>query len=371
MANELKHHFNTETVRGIARDLKRAWTEFDDRAFTRDALRGLDALELTPRGIHVAAAMRTHLPAHYPDAVQVLVDSLGPPLGESGLTGMATFRYLPHVAFVRDYGLEHFDASMAAQHAITQRFTAEWSIRPFLEAHRDRTLAVLHTWASDASEHVRRLVSEGTRPRLPWAPQLKGFIADPTPVLALLERLKDDPSLYVRRSVANNLNDIAKDHPSKVVEVATCWLKGASEERRWIVQHALRSLIKKGNSGAMHLMGAGAKPKVRIDEVSVAPRRAKVGEKVRFSFRLSSASRETQDLLVDYAVFFVKANGTRQPKVFKLKRVSLTPRGAVSLSGLVSLQVHTTRKPYPGRHAIEARINGVAFPLLEFDVRTA
>ncbi len=369
MADALKQHFNADTVRGIAADIKRVFKEFDDRGFVRDAIRGLEALELTPRGGHVAAAMRKHLPSHVPDALRVLTRSLGPVHGESGLTGMAVFRYLPHAAFIRQYAIDHFDDAMAAQHALTQRFTAEWSIRPFLEALPDRTLAQLHHWASDASEHVRRLVSEGTRPRLPWASQLKAFIADPTPVLELLERLKDDPALYVRRSVANNLNDIAKDHPERVLEVAKRWLTDATEERRWIVSHALRSLVKRGHPQAMTLMGAGAVPKVRVSDVTVAPRRVVIGGKLRFSFRLASASRETQDLLVDFAVFFVKADKTRKPKVFKLRRLSLAPKESVVLSGLVNLMPLTTRKPYPGRHAIEARINGKAFHLTEFDVR--
>jgi 3-methyladenine DNA glycosylase AlkC len=156
--------------------------------------------------------------------------------------GMGGFLFLPHVFFVAEYGLEHFETSMRAQYVLTQRFTAEFSIRRYLERHQAATLGpVSREWSADASEDVRRLVSEGTRPRLPWAPRLRAFQADPRPVLALLERLKDDPSLYVRRSVANNLNDIGKDHPVLLVETATRWMENATEERRWIIRHALRS----------------------------------------------------------------------------------------------------------------------------------
>ena len=177
----------------------------------RDATRGLEALELMDRGRHVMRAMRTHLPQDPAEAIGILERSLGPPLDGTEGHGMAPFRYLPHVLFVATHGLRCFEASMRAQHALTQRFTAEFSVRPFLEAEPARTLARLTAWTRDPSPHVRRLVSEGTRPRLPWAGRLRAFQRDPTPTLALLERLKDDPHPYVRRSVANHLNDIGKD----------------------------------------------------------------------------------------------------------------------------------------------------------------
>jgi 3-methyladenine DNA glycosylase AlkC len=368
MAEPLKHHLGAAVVRAIATDLKRAWPGFDSGAFTRDALRGLDALELLQRGTHIAGAMRRHLPPVYRDAIRVVVDALGAPIGESELTGMASFRYLPYVAFIRDFGVDDFEASMAAQHELTQRFTAEWCIRPFLERYPDATLARLRKWARDPNVHVRRLVSEGTRPRLPWAPQLKAFIADSTQTLALLELLKDDPERYVQRSVANHLNDIAKDHPDRVVAVAAEWSRDASEGRRWIVQHALRSLIKRGHRGALALLGGGAKPAVRVGRATFTPARVRVGQVVRFTFTLTSTGRRAQELIVDYAVHFVKAAGATRPKVFKLAKRTLAPGERATFSGRVSLAVHTTRKPYPGRHPLDAQVNGVSYPLGAFVV---
>ncbi|MBK8247660.1 MAG: DNA alkylation repair protein [Gemmatimonadetes bacterium] len=368
MAEPLKHHIGPEVVRSLATDLAAAWAGFDAKAFIRDASRGLDALELLPRGTHIAGAMRRHLPAAYPEAVRVLVDSLGPPLGGSDLTGMAVFRYLPYVAFIREYGVEHFEESMAAQYVLTQRFTAEWCIRPFVERYPDATLARLREWTRDPNVHVRRLVSEGTRPRLPWAPQLKAFIADPAPTLALLELLKDDPERYVQRSVANHLNDIAKDHPDRVVAVAKEWSRGASEGRAWIVSHALRSLIKRGHRGALALLGGGARPAVRVGRATFTPARVRVGQVVRFTFALTSTARRTQELIVDYTVHFVKADGSAKPKVFKLAKRALAPGERATFSGRVSLAVHTTRKPYPGRHPVEVQVNGIPYPLGAFQV---
>jgi 3-methyladenine DNA glycosylase AlkC len=276
---------------------------------------------------------------------------------------MASFRYLPHVFYVSKYGLADLDAALRVQYELTQRFTAEFSIRAYLDKHPGETLARLRIWATDQNHHVRRLVSEGTRPRLPWAPRLRAFQKDPAPVLALLELLKDDPELYVRRSVANNLNDIAKDHPAIAIEVCKQWMVNASPDRQWIVRHALRVLVKQGHPGALTLMGIGAKPKVKIDAVTFTPKTARIGGKLAIEFQFTSASSKRQSLQVDFRVHFVKANGKSAPKVFKLKRLDLAPRESVTLSTRVSFAPMTTRKPYPGLHRVEALINGIVFPL--------
>jgi hypothetical protein len=182
-------------------------------------------------------------------------------------------------------------------------------------------------------------------------------------VIGLLELLKDDPELYVRRSVANNLNDIGKDHPEVLVEVCRRWLEGASGDRKWIVRHALRSLVKKGHPGALALMGAGGTARVRIESVRFSAKRVRVGEKLSFRFALVSAAKKPQSLLVDYAVHFVKANGKTGRKVFKLKRLELGAGERVELGGSVSFREMTTRKLYPGLHRVEVLVNGKAMEL--------
>ena len=254
--------------------------------------------------------MRKHLPAEYPQAIDVLLASASQPHEHRASGGMAAFLYMPHLFFVAQHGLDHFEDSMRAQHALTQRFTAEYSIRAFLEKHPEATLARLREWTSDPSQHVRRLVSEGTRPRLPWAPRLRAFQKDPRPVLELLELLKDDPELYVRRSVANNLNDIGKDHPALLTAVAKRWLRGASEERRWIVNHALRSAVKRADAGALGALGYGAKAEVAVGDKRITPLRAKIGGSVTVSFTLANKQRRPQRVMVDLVVHFVKARGT-------------------------------------------------------------
>lgn len=368
MASQLKLFFNRRVVEQISTEITRAYPTFSSSAFESRCLSGLDELELVARGWHIAEALREFLPSDFEHAADLLVRSLGPLLGGGEQNGMAPFKYLPHVLYVAKYGLDHFEAAMNAQHALTQRFTAEYSIRPYLDRYPEATLARLREWTSDPSVHVRRLVSEGTRPRLPWAPRIPRFQRDPAPVLELLELLKDDPELYVRRSVANNLNDIGKDHPELLVAVATRWLSDANAERRWLVEHALRSLVKRGHAGALRVLGFGGKPRVAIETVTIRPKRVAIGGRVRFSVVLVSKSRSPQDLLVDFAVHFKKANGRAAPKVFKLRRVALAAGARAELSGSVSLAVHTTRQPYPGRHKLELLVNGEVFPLGEFTV---
>jgi hypothetical protein len=188
-------------------------------------------------------------------------------------------------------------------------------------------------------------------------------------VIALLELLKDDPERYVQRSVANNLNDIGKDHPDLAVEVCRRWSAGASPGREWIVKHALRSLVKKGHRGALGTLGLGGKPNVRVTGVRLIPPRVKLGGELRFSFEIASTGKRIQALLIDYVVHFVKANGATRPKVFKLRRIGLSPSARMKLGSTVSFEDMTTRRHYRGRHRIDLLINGVAYPLAEFEVR--
>jgi len=366
MAGELRDFFNEVVIRDIARDLKRSHASFPDRRFVAAALHGLAPLSLTGRAAQIASAMRAHLPDDFAETADILMRSLGDRHAGSDTFGMQPFKYLPHTIYVAEHGLNHFEASMALQFELTQRFTAEFSIRAFLTHHPEATYSRLTEWARHDDVHVRRLVSEGSRPRLPWAPRLRQFQVDPAPVLALLELLKDDPELYVRRSVANNLNDIAKDHPGLVVDTCRHWLAGASPERQWIVRHALRSLVKQGHPGALELMGAGRPPKIRLSHVRVTPSRARIGGKTTATCVMHSLSASAQNLIVDYAVHYVKANGRTNRKVFKLKRVALPPKGSVPISVKVVLADLTTRKHHPGRHTIELLVNARPFPLGAF-----
>lgn len=369
MGEPLTQFFGPDVPRRIADQIRAVHAAFPRARFLRNALQGYEPLNLMARGRKIARALHDSLPRHFPEAIPILLASLeSAPPKQDGDRGMAPFFYLPHTLYVAEYGLDHFGLSMQAQYELTQRFTAEFSIRPFLERYPEATLAQLKVWAIDPSPDVRRLVSEGTRPRLPWAPRLRAFQRDPRPVLALLELLKDDSELYVRRSVANNLNDIGKDHPALLAATAQAWLRGASEERHWIIRHALRSAVKRGEPGALRVLGAGRPAQVLVRKRVVSPKMVTLGNSVAIGVDLINSSPTAQHVIADFQIHFVKANGKAAPKVFKLKTLNLTPGARVRLRKTVSLKSMTTRRHHPGKHRVELLLNGRAQSLGQFDL---
>jgi 3-methyladenine DNA glycosylase AlkC len=369
MAEPLKNHFDERVPRTIAEQLASVWPDFQPEAFVAHVLEGYEPLSLMERGRHIARSLRRFLPRDFPAAVDILVSSVGErPRRTTGDGGMASFLYLPHVNFVAEFGLDHFDVSMEALYVLTQRFTAEFSIRPFIERHEHASLDRLSKWAADPNPYVRRLVSEGTRPRLPWAARLRRFQEDPMPVIALLERLKDDPEEMVRRSVANNLNDIGKDHPALLVEIAGTWMLDASEERKALVRHALRSLVKKGHPEALAVLGYGDEAVVAIENVRFTPEAVTMGEKVKVEFEVRGQKKRTQLVLVDLRIHFVRANGAGSPKVFKLRTMELAHNETMRCRKTISFADLTTRRHYAGEHLVEILVNGRAEPIGSFHV---
>jgi 3-methyladenine DNA glycosylase AlkC len=257
----LKTLLDREAIDCLAENLGLASPHFDARDFRERAGRGIEPLGLMERGRHLAGAMRGCLPPVYSEAIAIILRSLTPPLARTADFGLGGFFYLPHVTFVATYGLDPahngnrdpFEDSMRANYELTRRFSAEFSIRPYLERWPERTLERLMCWTRDPDPHVRRLCSEGTRPRLPWARRLPAFVRDPGPVLPILDGLKDDPDLYVRRSVANHVGDIAKDHPKLAFELCESWLDGATAERHWVIRHAVRHPARNGVKSALRL----------------------------------------------------------------------------------------------------------------------
>lgn len=371
MAEPLKNMFGPAMVHRAASSIAAVYDDFDAGGFTTRALDGFEDLELTPRCHQIAAAMAEFLPGDPRQAISILVDSLGPVLencdpadaAPSGVPEiddnvMSGFFYMPHGYFLAGLGVHPFDEIIRANYEITKRATSEFSIRTPLHESTEATLAVLADWATDENVHVRRLVSEGTRPRLPWSFRLRTFQDDPVPVIALLELLKDDPIEYVRRSVANNLNDIAKDHPAVVVDVARRWWADADGHRRRLIRHGLRTLIKAGDPGALDVLGYGSSSPARVRAVSIEPAEVAIGGAVAIEVDLENPSAAVCGALVDLRVHFVKANGRTSPKVFKGSELELDPGKARVVRKKVSVKQHSTRTHYPGVHEIEVMING-------------
>ncbi|MBL8163475.1 MAG: DNA alkylation repair protein, partial [Anaerolineae bacterium] len=345
-------------VRGLAGKVSAVYSAFAADAFIGDVTPRLEPLELKARIRAMSEGLRRYLPADYPQAVSILLATLGPELTlEEGMFNEGWF-VLPIAQFVEDYGLDHFDVSLDAMVEITKRNTAEFAVRPYIVRDAERVLARLREYVDHPNAHVRRWVSEGTRPRLPWGQRLDVFIRDPQPTLALLEQLKDDPELYVRKSVANHLNDIAKDHPELVAEVAARWYASGSEGTRWIVRHGLRTLIKRGDPAALAILGYDVGAAVTAAHFAVQPETIRVGDSLRLALTLSNDGADEHDVVIDFRVHFVKANGKSSPKVFKWTTRRLAAGESIMLEKSVPLKPVTTRRYYPGWHAIDVQVNG-------------
>lgn len=246
--------------------------QFDSQQFVEQAMDGLEQLELSPRAAHVAAALAAQLPTDFDETAPILISSLGPPLSASEGNGLAPFFYLPHSHLIASQGVNRFESGMQAIHELTRRFTAEFCMRPFIVKYPQQTLQRLQDWVTDPSPHVRRLISEGTRPRLPWGIRLRAIQEEPALTLPLLEQLKDDSELYVRRSVANHLADLLKDHPEQIFQLCHQWIaevngknvpRDRTNARFWMIRHAVRLPAKKGDATALKLRQLAASPRNR------------------------------------------------------------------------------------------------------------
>lgn len=259
----VKNVLNENAVGFLARNIWLANKSFQVENFYEIATKDLESKSLMARAKHIANALFKTLPPNYSSAIKILIDSMPPSRGDSEKFGLSELFFLPYSFFISEYGLltkhndgvDPFETSMLAHRQLTMRFSAEFCIRPFIITDQERTFNVIRSWINDPSNHIRRLCSEGTRPRLPWGMRLKALVENPHPIIPILEQLKDDPSLYVRRSVANNLGDIAKDHPSLVFNLCEQWLEDAdcNANIRWLVRHATRYYYKHGDKRAVNL----------------------------------------------------------------------------------------------------------------------
>ncbi len=359
-APALKEIFNVERLHHIATEMTAVYPAFDAKGFLQHAKSGLAELSVMQRMARVSESLHAVIPLDYAQTLKLLY-ALAPRLNSAFVS-----LFLPH--FVASYGRDDFERSMAALKYFTPFGSAEFAIRPFLLQDLQRTLAVMQAWSLDANEHVRRLASEGSRPRLPWSFRLAQVQANPELCAAILDNLKADHSLYVRKSVANHLNDITKDHPDWVLSLIEGW-NLEHPHTAWIARHALRSLIKQGNSRALTIMGAGARAEVMLHRLSVTPAVINLGERINLSFSLESTAAVPQKLVVDYAIHYVKSAGHSAAKVFKLKAFTLGAGEHHSLRREQHIRELTTRRHYPGRHVVHVLVNGERLGSAEFELR--
>lgn len=366
MAEPFKNLLNADRVKHIARDFTRVWPEFPSKTFIQTATKGLDALELKDRARHIARALGAALPTDVTRAMELAIASLGEPLTVTEGYGNEVFRFMPLSTWLHEVGPHDVETALRLNRELTKRFTAEFSIRSLLTHARARTLRELKVWAKDENAHVRRLVSEGTRPRLPWAERLPELQADPSLALPLLALLKDDESEYVRRSVANHLNDIAKDHPKVVLATARRWLVKATPERRKLVEHGLRTLVKAGNEEALSLLGASGEG-LKVSG-TVTPAKLTVGSHITVEATVKNDSDALTHVVVEAVVHFKRPKGSSTKK-FRLARLDLEAGAKQTVTRRFQMAHRSIRRLHAGEHRVDVQANGRTAKAGTFDVK--
>ncbi len=358
-----KDRLGHAAVAGLAVQIGKVYRNFDRSGFTAAvATDEYLALELKDRSKAIAAGLRPYLPRDYRRAIDILIKT-APSVGG--------FENWSLTAYVELFGLEHFEESVRAMEALTSYSTCEFCIRPFMIQYTDRMMPILHRWATDENEHIRRLAAEGSRPRGVWVAHIEAFRKDPTPVLELLEKLRADPSLYVRKAVANNLNDISKDHPKEVIATALRWQKDGNVHTNWIIRHACRSLIKNGEPKVFPIFGFTSDPKITISSVKPSKKTVSIGGGVAFGFSITSTAKKKQKLAIDYKLHYVKKNGKSSPKVFKLAERTIGPGERIDLTIRQAFADLSTRKHFPGEHGLEVVVNGRSVAEARFVLKPA
>lgn len=362
----LKEVYNARFFKALDNVCEKILPDFPKQVFTkipRD--RSFEMLELKQRSNYVTHKFNEHLPSDFEESslhVLRLVDEIKK---QSTFDNYLAFLFIPE--WYEIYGIEHPDISMKVFEKITSLISCEFAVRPFVEKYPDKSMRYIQKWSVHRDEHVRRLASEGIRPRLPWAPVLYGFKKDPTAIIPILENLKEDPSEYVRRSVANNLNDISKDHPRAVIELTRRWI-GGHEWTDKLLKHANRTLLKAGHEEALALFSYDTDGLIETDHFTLETPVLHMGEALSWRFQLSNRSNQTVKTRIEYAIYFLKTNGTLSKKVFKHTECLLQPKQKQSFVKNHKIFPITTRKYYSGKQQLALVINGRETERVDFEL---
>ncbi|MDQ7983294.1 MAG: DNA alkylation repair protein [Spiroplasma sp.] len=364
MPELLKNRYNYQSVYDLALRIKAVYHSFQVNNFINNIINETwDKLALKARMRQIAINLGRYLPTNYQEAIEIIDKVVGGyPLGFNDFTLM----YLPDFIEVYGQNERHWDLSMTALASYTQYSSSEFAVRPFIINHEKRMMKQMLVWSKHDNEHVRRLASEGCRPQLPWAQALTNFKKNPLPIFNILEQLKTDPSLYVRKSVANNLNDISKTHPDLIVKIAKDWY-GKNKDTDWIVKHGCRTLLKKGNRDVLNIFGfANNSNYVNVDNFTLGTRSITIGENIIFSFAIET-KKETK-VRLEYGINYVKSNGKQNRKIFQISELILKANEKKLYSKKHCFADVTTRKHYPGTHSITLIVNGTERGTLEFQL---
>ncbi|VHR93860.1 DNA alkylation repair protein [Clostridioides difficile] len=357
MPELLKNMYNRESLYEVAVAIQSVYNSFKVDEFIKSTMdETWNNLELKARCRKISMSLGMYLPEDYKEALSIL---------EKSVTGFYFAFFFPD--FVEVYGQDeiNWDLSISALERNTEYWSSEFAVRAFIIKDEERMMAQMRKWSKHKSEHVRRLASEGCRPQLPWGQAISKFKKDPTPVLPILEQLKTDTSTYVQKSVANNLNDISKTHPDLVISIAKDWY-GKNKSTNWIVKHGCRTLLKKGNRDVLALFGYDDTTSINLQDFTLETTSISIGEDLTFSFNIL-AKKATKTRL-EYGIDYMKSNGKRNRKIFKISEVSLKENEKKSYMKKHSFADVSVRRHYPGIHSIAIIINGIEKDKLDFEL---
>ncbi|WP_136465769.1 DNA alkylation repair protein [Flagellimonas onchidii] len=366
MAELFKNIYTPTFFKRFSLCVKEVFPEFNTTPFLKDIYNDeWDAKELKQRMRHITHVLKNHLTDDFETNVELLLNSI-PVLKQNELKPTSLeFIFFPD--FIEVYGINNYDISIRAFETITKLESCEFAVRPFIIKYTEKMMQQMLHWSQHEHPKVRRLASEGCRPRLPWAMALPELKKDPTPILPILENLKEDVSESVRRSVANNLNDISKDNPGLVIQLAKKW-KGKSKELDWVVKHACRTLLKQGIPDVMRLFGFGKADKVKIQKFKILTPIVSIGEGLEFSFILKNTDRKNIKIRLEYGLYYQKANGSLSRKVFKISEKEYERDSSTEIIRKQPFKIITTRKLHTGLHQLSLIINGVELDKLDFQL---
>jgi 3-methyladenine DNA glycosylase AlkC len=363
----LKNVYSPAFIDSLTKSLKQTYPDFNQKAFTKAVFNAdWEAKELKQRMKHLAHVLQQFLYQDYKKDIQIIIEWVHQLKADSD--GHQSFQYLFLAEYVEIFGQEDVTLSLKAIEEITQYTSCEFAIRPFLIKHPEKVMKQMLKWSTHKNVSVRRFSSEGCRPRLPWGMALPVFKKDPTLILPILENLKNDASLYVRKSVANNLNDIAKDNPDVVVNLIRKW-KGKSEYTDWIIKHGSRTLLKNAHAEVLGLFDLQTAVRCSVLNLSLNKKQIALGEEISFSFELETDAKKESKLRIEFAVYYVKASGNNSRKLFKITEKVYPKASKTVISKRISFKDLTTRKHYSGKHKIAIVINGNELADKEFLVR--
>ncbi len=347
MGEPLKNLYSEKLIESLCHSVQLVYRKFDSKQFTTDIFNHeWDNKELKNRMNHISVNLQKYLPESYIESINIL---------KSVSSNFDGFQYMFFPGFVELYGLEHYKESIIALEHFTEYSSSEFAVRPFIKKYPKQMMTQMESWATSKNHHIRRLASEGCRPRLPWAMALPEYKENPKPVLKVLGKLKNDESEYVRKSVANNLNDISKDNPETVIALSAKWL-GASNNTDKIIKHACRTLLKQGNVQILSMFGYQPPNHIQISNFK-AQSKVNIGESFEFSVKLKTSKKSLGKLRIEYAIGFMKNNGKISRKVFKISESNFTGNEK-DITKKHSFKVISTRKYYTGNHDIAVIING-------------